>query len=31
VDVIADTDSVQSWAFSMPRLKGKPVEELSRW
>ncbi len=26
VDVIADTDSVQSWAFSMPRLKGKPVE-----
>ena len=26
VDVIADSDSVQSWAFSMPRLKGKPVE-----
>ena len=26
VDVIADTDSAQSWAFSMPRLKGKPVE-----
>lgn len=26
VDVMADTDSAQSWAFSMPRLKGKPVE-----
>jgi hexosaminidase len=26
VDVIADNDSAQSWSFSMPRLKGKPVE-----
>ena len=26
VDVIADNDSAQSWTFSMPRLKGKPVE-----
>ena len=26
VDVIGDNDSAQSWSFSMPRLKGKPVE-----
>jgi len=26
VDQIADNDSAQSWSFSMPRLKGKPVE-----
>jgi len=26
VDTIGDNDSAQSWAFSMPRLKGKPVE-----
>jgi len=26
VDVIADNDSAQSWSFSMPRLKGSPVE-----
>ena len=26
VDIIGDNDSAQSWAFSMPRLKGKPVE-----
>ncbi len=26
VDSIGDNDSAQSWAFSMPRLKGKPVE-----
>ncbi|MFA1646676.1 MAG: beta-N-acetylhexosaminidase, partial [Enterobacteriaceae bacterium] len=26
VDVITDNDSAQSWSFSMPRLKGKPVE-----
>jgi N-acetyl-beta-hexosaminidase len=26
IDTIADTDSAQSWAFSMPRLKGKPVD-----
>ena len=25
-DVIGDTDSAQSWTFTMPRLKGKPVE-----
>lgn len=27
-DVIGDTDSAQSWSFTMPRLKGKPVEEF---
>lgn len=26
VDVIGDNDSPQSWAFTLPRLKGKPVE-----
>ncbi|WP_039055584.1 family 20 glycosylhydrolase [Enterobacter sp. Bisph1] len=26
VDRLADNDSAQSWSFSMPRLKGKPVE-----
>ncbi|WP_368543574.1 beta-N-acetylhexosaminidase [Enterobacter soli] len=26
VDAIGDSDSAQSWRFSMPRLKGKPVE-----
>ncbi|MEZ6875789.1 beta-N-acetylhexosaminidase [Enterobacter sp. KBR-315C3_2022] len=26
IDTIADTDSAQSWTFSMPRLKGKPVD-----
>jgi hexosaminidase len=26
VDVIAADDSVQSWAFTLPRLKGSPVE-----
>ncbi|MDR9889137.1 family 20 glycosylhydrolase [Pseudenterobacter timonensis] len=26
VDKLADNDSAQSWRFSMPRLKGKPVE-----
>lgn len=26
VDAIGDNDSAQTWAFSMPRLKGKPVE-----
>jgi len=25
-DVIGDTDSAQSWSFTMPRLKGKPVK-----
>ncbi|AEN63222.1 Glycoside hydrolase, family 20, catalytic core [Enterobacter soli] len=26
VDVIGDNDSPQSWSFTLPRLKGKPVE-----
>lgn len=26
VDVIGDNESAQSWSFSMPRLKGSPVE-----
>ncbi len=26
IDKISDADSAQSWSFSMPRLKGKPVE-----
>lgn len=26
MDIIADSDSAQSWTFTMPRLKGKPVE-----
>lgn len=26
VDVITDRDSAQSWSFTLPRLKGKPVE-----
>ncbi|MGR5943733.1 beta-N-acetylhexosaminidase [Enterobacter sp. C4G1] len=26
VDVIGDNDSPQSWVFTLPRLKGKPVE-----
>ncbi|WP_312691127.1 family 20 glycosylhydrolase [Kosakonia sp.] len=26
VDTLTDNDSAQSWAFSMPRLKGSPVE-----
>jgi len=26
VDIIGDNDSAQSWTFTMPRLKGKPVE-----
>ncbi|WP_342322433.1 family 20 glycosylhydrolase [Kosakonia sp. BYX6] len=26
VDVIADNDSAQSWAFTLPRLKGSPLE-----
>ncbi|MGL5603093.1 MAG: beta-N-acetylhexosaminidase [Silvania sp.] len=26
VDVITDSDSAQSWSFTLPRLKGKPVE-----
>ncbi|MCI1896792.1 MAG: beta-N-acetylhexosaminidase [Enterobacter sp.] len=26
VDTLTDNDSAQSWSFTMPRLKGKPVE-----
>ena len=31
VDVIADTDSAQSWAFSMPRLKASRSKAALRW